>query len=452
MIKSVECGLDFAISHYAALCIVLALFVLTLVGVGNLVTVCVLGLLLCLAGMTKDSANADPWILIPLLIYDAMCLISAWAADREIADGYGIFHAIFPTIYLLACTLDHEEKRVLMQGCVYGVVLEAIYGISRVVFVAVTQGGSSRMSGILGNPNAMGIFLILGWFLLLACTREDKTGILASLEPILLVAAAMTLSMGSFVAMAAGIVVLVCMNKDMRGRRSRLIYACRILAKVTLGMGTGILMYLVGARTTALWLYVPLLGFIVLLAVQWRTFEQFLDAKPVMAAVITAAGVLVAIAAVLIRPSAIATFQERVEMMGSGLHYLTVNPLVGVGPFQWRVLDASDGGTYFNTWHIHNSFLHVGVEMGWLAMVMLIVMIVEALRRQSSSAGKALITAFIVHNLIDTSFFYLGITGLVLAVDESDRENKVLSARVMRLVFVLLGALFVYGLCRNYFS
>ena len=80
MLHSVEQGLDRLIDHYTAVCIVLALFVLSMVGVGNTVVVCLLGLLLCMAGLTQQTARVDLWILLPLLIYDLACLAST---DRK---------------------------------------------------------------------------------------------------------------------------------------------------------------------------------------------------------------------------------------------------------------------------------------------------------------------------------------------------------------------------------
>ena len=154
---------------------------------------------------------------------------------------------------------------------------------------------------------------------------------------------------------------------------------------------------------------------------------------------------LVALAAVLIRPSAVATFAERLEMMASGLHYLTADPLVGVGPFQWRLLDLHDGGKYFNTWHIHNVPLHVGVETGWIAMAALCLAGLRALDRRNPL--RAMTAAFLVHNLLDTSFFYLGVTALVLtAAGCAQEEGHTLGGGGTKVLFALLAGLFAYGL------
>lgn len=443
MVLGVERGLDRLLGHYTAVCMVLALLILSLVGVGDLAVVSLAGLLLCLAGLTQRSARADLWILIPFLVYDLMCLASARAAYGEMTGGYGVTHGIFPVLSLLAACLEPGEQRLLKRLCALWTGGAAAAGMGIYAFQAVTRGRVGRMSGLLGNPNAMGIFLVLGWFATAGLEKEDRAR--PFLEPLLLMAAAMTLSMGSFVSMAAGILVLLAEKKRTASWRETRAYACRILAKASLGMGTGLLIYLSAARTRAPWTCLFLLAYGAAVMACWRDFERYLMVRPGMAALISALGVLVAAAAVLMRPSAAATFAERLEMMKSGLGYLTVNPLLGVGPFQWRLLDLNDGGKYFNTWHIHNVVLHVGVEMGWIAMAALVLIGFRALCRKKPPQERALTAAFLLHNLVDTSFFYLGITALALTAAGEPGDRK-LRGGAVKLLFALYAGLFAYGL------
>lgn len=447
MLRSIERGLDSLLDHYATICIILALFVLSLVGVGNVVVVCLLGLLLCLAGLAQPCAKLDLWVLLPLLVYDAACLASSCAALGGIIGGYGVTHGIFPVVYLLAACLEDGDRRMLKLACVLWTVAAGTASIFRSVHRAVVRGWAGRMGGIFGNPNAMGIFLVLGWFAVMYVVQGRKAEKLSNLEPPLLIGAAMTLSMGSFVAMAVGVITLLVGKKQTASWRDTARYACRVLAKASLGMGTGLLIYLAGAWSNIPWLTLPLAAYGVALTVLWGRFERFLEAKPKMAALIAGVGVLVAAAAVAVRPSALDTFAERLEMMASGLRYLTANPLLGVGPFQWRMLDMNDGGTYFNTWHIHNVVLHVGVEMGWIAMAALVIVAVRVVGKRASPEGRALAAAFLTHNMIDTSFFYLGITALALAAAGGFREGpRKLGGGTVKLIFGLLATLFASGL------
>ena len=68
-----------------------------------------------------------------------------------------------------------------------------------------------------------------------------------------------------------------------------------------------------------------------------------------------------AVPVLLFRSNAASTFTERFQMMRNGLGYLFREPVLGLGPYQWRYFNMSDGYIYFNTWYIHNSLLHIGV-------------------------------------------------------------------------------------------
>lgn len=451
MVCRIKRNLEKVIDHYAAFCLALALVVLTPIGVGDIWTTGLAGILLCGIGMMQDFARVDLRILIPLILYDFAAMASAFAAYGNIADGYGAMHAIFPVIYLLAACLDGGELRLLRRCCALWAGATAAAGIFRFVFQAVLHGRAGRLAGLPGNANAMGIFLVVGWFGLMCCAGEERGedgGVLwRRLEPVILTALALTLSMGSFLAMAAGICVLLFEKNRKTSGRETFRYACRILARVVLGMGTGVLLYLAAARTSVPWVCLPLLAYEAAVVVCWKDFERFLEAYPRTAFIISAAGVLVAASAVLLRPSAAATFAERLEMMRSGLGYLTTSPLFGVGPFQWRLLDLKDGGKYFNTWHIHNIPIHIGVEMGLPAMAMVIFVGLRALCKKKAPSLRAGTAAFLFHNLLDTGFFYLGITALALmTAGEPGEGGRKIEGRALKVVFVLFAALFVYSL------
>ena len=163
--------------------------------------------------------------------------------------------------------------------------------------------------------------------------------------------------------------------------------------------------------------------------------------------VIVGGGVLVAAAAVFVRPSALATFTERLEMMRNGLGYIARHPLTGVGPYRWRVLNLEDGDKYFNTYHIHNVLIHVWAELGVLAAGALAVIVLRCLRKRAEPAQRAGFAAFCLHNLMDTSFFYLGITGLTLLTAGNPRQGgRTLGAWTVRAIFILFAALFAFNL------
>lgn len=451
MAYGIKQGLESVLDSYVPLCLALALVILSLTGVGDVRITSLAGLLLCGAGLTRDSVRVDPWVLFPLILYDLASMASSYAAYGNIVDGYGAMHALFPVVYLLVCGLEEHELRLLKRCCVLLAGGIGAAGIGSYVFQAVVRGRVGRMSGLLGNSNATGIFLVVGWFALLHCTEEDKERnravFLLWLEPVLLTALAMTLSMGSFLAMAVGTGALLIQKSRELSRREAFRYTCRLLARVVLGMGMGVLFYLAGARTSVPWVCLPLLAYEVAVTLCWKKFGRFLEAFPRMAFTISAMGILVAAAAVLLRPGAAATFAERLEMMQSGLSYLTRSPLFGVGPFRWRLLDMNDGGKYFNTWHIHNIPIHIGVEMGWIAMAMIVLIGLRVLFRKTTPALRAGTAAFLFHNLIDTSFFYLGITAFTLAAAGGpQKDGRKTEGPALKLIFGLFAGLFVYSL------
>lgn len=453
--------IDNLIDHYMVICIFMALFILTWIGVGDVPIVCVLGLILCAAGCSGRSGRTDFRVLIPLVGYDLACMASSYAVYGNITDGYASMHLIFPVLYLLMSCLEKGELLLLRRLCAAWAGMTAAAGIISFVFRAITQGSAARLGGFLGNPNAMGIFLVVGWFSLMNCLEEQQKqeekgigglSVLAYAEPVLLMGLALTLSMGSFVAMAVGIIIVLtvkCAGKKVRiSVREMAWYACRILARASLGVGTGMLLYLAASRTSVPQSCLLLFLYAAAVVILWKKYDLFLQVYPKMAAGISLFGILVAAAAVVVRPSSAATFSERLKMMRNGIGYLTANPLLGVGPYQWRILNLQDGDIYFNTWHIHNVLIHVGVEFGWVAMGMLVLVVAGFFRKKAEPWRKAGFTAFCIHNMMDTGFFYMGITALaMLAFGSPCERGKRIGSRALKICFGVFAALFAFHLC-----
>lgn len=447
MANRITDGWNSLLEHYALAVMLLALAALTVGGVGNPAAVGMTGLILCAVGLLREGAKADLWILGPLAAYLLLGGISCYICYGTFVESYTATQSVLFVLYLLAACLNERELllfrrlSVLWAGCV------AAHGLAQFLRKAL-DGSAGRLGGLLGNPNSLGIFFVVAWFGLTAWMPQDgETGFLSALlrhmEPLLLTALALTLSMGSFVALAAGMAFMAVGWLRREGRREALCRGCRMLAKAGLSMGLGVLMYFTARRTGIPWFCLVLLVYLLALTALWERLDRFLRDLPRAAAGMTAFGALVAVATILIRPSSIATFAERLEMMRNGLRYIPVNPLFGVGPYQWRLLNLRDADTYFNTWHIHNALLHVGVELGLPAMAALVFIIVRAYRKKGPN--RAGFTAFLVHNLMDTSFFYLGTMSLMLVtIGEPEKGGKPLNAVVVKLLFVLFAAQFAY--------
>lgn len=452
-------SLDGLLNHYLVLLLFLTLIPLSLPSANRALLVGVLGLILCAAGLTQRGAKVDLWFLIPLLTYQFFCILSFYMNRGVVsADSAGSFlaiQALYSALYLLMAFLDNSERLWLKRLCVLWAGCTAGVGVIQFLSRAL-PGRAARLGGIFGAPNAFGIFLVVSWFALCSCVPEEtelrngKLVWLVRLEPLLLTALALTLSMGSFVSMAAGILFLALCRLRQTSWREALTFTCGLLARASLGVGLGILMYIAARRSGQPWLCIPLTVYLLAVMFFWERFQSFLRDFPKAAAGITALGFLVAGAAILIRPSAVATFQERLAMMKNAAAYLTARPLWGLGYLQWHIWNFYDSDPYFNTYHIHNILLHIGVEFGIPAMIMAGTAAIRRFWKKASPGSTAGFLAFFTHNLMDTSFFFEGVpTITLLTAAEPATGGRQLPTLAVKLLF---GAGVLYFLARVYIS
>lgn len=456
--------LEALLDHSALLALAFALVVLSVVGVGDVVFAAAAGLLLCAIGLSQRSATVDLWVLIPLAAYVLLSFASALAASGDPFRGYGHLHALFPIIYVLMGCLTAAELVALRRLCALWAGVVALLALVEVAFQALAYGSIQRLAGLLVNPNALGIFLVMGWFCLMpetsAASTSDGSGdpgganrpparapllqrLLVPCEPLMLAALALTLSVGSFVAMIVGLGVYAALTWHRSGARTALGGLAVALAKLVLASGTGFLLYAAVARTGAAWLCAPVLLYLLALVCLWGRVATLLGARRKLAAALACTAAVAAVALLLLRPSSAATFTERIQMMRNALGYLFVDPLLGIGPFQWRFANQHDADLYFNTWHIHNVPLHIAVEFGFPALVALLAIVVRFYRKQRDPIKLGSFTAFLVHNLADTSFFYLGITALALMSDASPPlRGRALGTAPLRIIFAAGAILF----------
>ena len=451
MIRNIEHGMDYLMGHYLTICLFIALFILTWLGVGDIPKVCLLGLILCLAGLAQRLARVDLWILLPFILYILANMVSTYVTYENVTEGYASLHLLYPVIYLLMACLEEREACLLRRLCVIWAGIVAAAGIGSFVSRALLQGSAGRMEGFPGNPNATGIFLVLGWFALMGCEEEEEDSGLARflpyVEPLLLMALALTLSMGSFTAMAVGILVVLTGKRKSLPGWEIFWYACRLLSGASLGVGTGVLLYLTAARTSAAWVCLPLLVYGLAVILCWKKYRRFLKEYTWMAVLISVCGLIVTAAVIGVRPGSVATFTERLEMMRNGLGYLMKQPLTGVGPYRWRILNLHDSDKYFNTWHIHNVLLHVGVETGWPAMGMLLLIAARFFGKKPGLWKKAGFTAFCIHNMMDTSFFYMCIVALMMmTAGNPPNSGRKMGSAGLKITFVAFAVMFAYHL------
>lgn len=435
----------------AVLALFAALILLTFTSVGVTTLISLLGILLCLVGVTQRSARIDWWILVPLAVYVVMNMVSSYMTYQSIAIGYGPVQLVWVTIYILSCCLSAKGTSLLRALCVLWAAVVAVIGIvafaASSFFVSVT-----RLEYVLGTPNSLGIFMVLGWFALTSCRWDESASgrlnaLLPHLEPLILAALALTLSMGSMASLVVGIIVMMAGRKRGRTWRQVCHEAAITLAKVVLGIGVGLLMYLAAERAEAPVLCVILVVYLALMAILWPRFERFLSKSRAASLLLLLAGILCAILALVMRPGSVFTFAERLQMMANGIGYLDDKPLTGVGPMQWRLLNIDDADIYYSTNHIHNVFIHAGVEFGIIAMVALIVIAVRCFVKRYRQAQHGEDAAFLFNLLTDTGFFFVGVTSMfMLTANGSVTQAKELPRVDTVVLFVALGILHAFAL------
>ena len=443
--KDIEEQQDNLKNLHVVIVLFLTFFIFTFVGAGSFIIVSLVGLLLCIVGLLQTSVKVDLWILLPLIFYNLISLLSGYRVFGNTLEGLASTQSVFPIVYLLVAYLDGRERKLLKRLCAIWVGVMAAIGIGQFTLAAFS-GTASRLSGLMGNPNAMGAILVLGWFALQSCLLELGEGnsrlkrLLHGLEFITLAALALTLSIGAFGALGVGVIAMHIYGKE---RISALI--CRG-AQIIFAGGCGILLYVAGDYTAWPWLCLIICGYILISAWYRELFKEYLVKRKWISGLICLAGVCGVGILVFLRPNAAVTFSERLAMIKNGLGYIGESPFLGIGPYQWRWLNMQDTDLYFNTWHIHNIFVHVGVELGLLALTMLIVTGVRHFCKKEDMAQRGAFFAVLIHNLMDTSFFYIATVPFMMMISAQDEgKARPLGGAIVKGIFSVFFVLFAWN-------
>lgn len=433
------------IENYAFLILIFACFaVFTFSGIGMPLLIALSGMILCMSGLIEGEVHVDLWMLIPMIGFIAVCAYSSFTTFGNLSEGYTGIFAIYPVIYMLMNYLDETQSKLLRKLCILWGEVIAVQGIIITVYDCF-HSTVFRLGGIIGNPNALGIFLAVIWLAVLRDRKESESEKVTTLDqwihcfsPLILVAIALTLSMGSFLALAVGVLLFMIQEK-------KIDFA--LMAEMSIYAGTGILMFIAGRKIEYEFLILLPAAYAVILAFNSKDFMTFFKSHIQLSMGITAVGVLGGAITVILRPSAAATFSERLEMMRNGLGYFMAHPLTGVGSYQWRILNFYDSDKYFNTWHIHNVPIHIATELGIIAVVLLVVIFVRAAMKKENKNAVPALGAFVLHNLMDTSFFYLGVTSALLFTNRCITGKKMkLGNMTARVIYGIFFIYFVYCL------
>ena len=431
--------------------------IFTFFGIGSPILFPVIGIILCIGGISEGEVHTDLWMLVPMTAGVILCGISSFFTYGNFTEGYTGLMALYPVLYLTLSYLDQLQSRLLAQLCIFWSEIVAAAAILSFLYEGF-QGNGLRAGGIIGNPNALGMFLVLGWFAIL---RERKSGkqeekplyrAIVLLEPLILAALSLTLSMGSFLSLCAGMIVYLWQERKRKGTKKKRSFG-KVLKRIipltgemSLCIGTGILLFLGENKTDYFPVVLLPVIYLVLLCMYHREIKDFFRKHLSYGWIFTGLGLCGGLVTLLLRQSAKATFAERIEMMKNGLGYFYSHPLTGVGSYRWRVLNYMDGDQYFNTNHIHNILIHFGAELGILAVIILLIIFGRSLLKKKNRRARPALTAFIVHNLMDTSFFYFADTTMLLFTNhrETGKETKIGKTKV-RILYSLFILYFIYS-------
>ena len=137
-------------------------------------------------------------------------------------------------------------------------------------------------------------------------------------------------------------------------------------------------------------------------------------------------------------------------MMKTGFGYMLGNPLTGVGPMRWHLMNMFDGDNYFNTWYIHDMFIHIGAELGVIAAIFLLIIMVRSLIKQRQPETLAGIAALTFHYSIDVGFVYMGIAAAaILLLGTPCGKEKLVEKPVAKFLFIFYAVILIFGLLKN---
>ena len=311
----------------SALVVVLfaSFIVLSMMGGGTIAFLSLIGIAICITCLFRREVRIDWWIFIPLAVYLIMNLISSWTTHENIMRGYGCLHLIFLTLYAASCSLKTNEANLLRCLCVLWAGIAAVVSVVAFTYQAFFV-SPTRLEFVIGSPNGLGIFLVLSWFALQSCRMTEERGkiftIVERFEPFILVALAMTLSMGSVAALVVGLIVLFVSQGRSTSWKQSAHFMVALVGKVVLCLAIGFLMYMAAERAEAPILCVAILAYLVFMVILWKRFGEFLERSFKVALTISILGLLCIPFALFMRPSVLFTFSERLAMMANGLGYL----------------------------------------------------------------------------------------------------------------------------------
>ncbi|MGI5977508.1 MAG: O-antigen ligase family protein [Candidatus Limivicinus sp.] len=447
--RKIKTGSPLYLDHPMLVLLCIALAAMSWLGSAGVQALSVVSVIICFALFFKKEIIVDIWSLAAMGVFLLCCLRSSWAALGNPAYGYSANFMFYPPLYLALCSLSQDEGARLRRFGVFWAELLSALGILHYISLSWT-GSAGRLGFILGNPNMLGIYLVMAWLLLQRLEDEEasggiKAGFLLKAEPALVCALVLTLSMGSFLSFALALLcrlVSKSRKSSFKTAFSQLAGTCARLAVFAL---PGLAMYISDRNGLPLLCTIFAILSLVLCVFRGR-IRNFLARPKIALPAVLILGIPAAAAAVILRPTASDTFGERLKMMQNAFGYFKANPLFGVGVYQWQQLNKLDSDMYFHTYHIHNALLHFGAELGIFAVLAIIILAVRFWMNRENRPARSLMTAFYLHCLIDVTVFHMSpVTLFMIGCNSSGGGKLRLSKLAVRIISAVFLIYFLYA-------
>lgn len=342
------------------------------------------------------------------LAFFAAAILSILSLAFSVGDFQTGLHEVQKTLlFFAALTLGIALKNgtAIRQILFYTAVAASLLGLLTYCSVLPIDGSVLfdryiyRLQSVFGYANAAAAFFGCGYFAFLQSYSTDRKKYKLPMGLCILLALYLTVSKACIPIFLAVGTLYVWKETSARSLfifQSIYTAVFAVLIALCVGAGSNVLAVILTAAFAA---------FGVLLEIKNRPvyFKIWL---------FCAAAAAVLFAVLLFRGSLLSTLSLRFTYMRDALPLLFQNPLLGVGPASWQLLQYSVQTTAYSASHIHNGFLEFAVENGILfALLFLAVMaagLVLAWRRRMH--GEASILLFVsLHACLDCDLSFASI-------------------------------------------
>ena len=437
-------GTEFYRVHTGLLLACMCLVLMSGAGSGSVKLVSLTALALCLFLLFRGEITAGLPALLGILLFCICCWVSAYRTFGDISIAYAANFPFYLLFYLLLSSLGESERSMLRRFCVLWAEIVSAAGIIHYIYRSFTA-DPVRLGFIPGNPNMLGIFLVMALLLLSEFEKENVRSFITGFKPLLVCALVLTLSMGSFLAFILALIYILAADSRERNFKAAFSDLVKMLAGLLAYAVPGVLM-IISAYSGRPYLTVLSSALCPVLCYYSKAMGEFFEKGRRALLFIILLGIPAGILLIYLRPTAADTFAERLGMIRNGWRYFTENPLEGVGMYRWRELNRSDWDMDYKSWHIHNAPVHVAAEMGIFALISLIIWAAGLFSERKNREAAPVFAAYYFHCLMDVSFFHMGPGCMFMSSVCRGKGKCRIPAAAVRISALLLAAFYLHAM------